>query len=341
MEDSDESIFYSITSKAFFIILTVFSVDYWLICLSQYQNLMNKSSIFLNAQLPVMGAWIAMMRKRKHLSLLLIKIGEISTPQHSVKFNIFSILLFIFPSAFTFSLDMIYFEKHAVRNIFTYGYYIGNPTAQAVLTIIKRMLYLFIHPSFTQLMALLYCLLCQRCTDSINHLTEEILRFRPEEFTPQKQIKVLKRKARIDDILDTIQDVFSLTSFLLITASLMACINVVGRFLHVRWNGNFNPYETTLQAICFFGIITSILWVAGGVTISGNRFKEAFYKKAHIRLIFGQEKEETRLQRGLFEAPDLELTGCGLISYKRSTLLGIIGTLITYTIVVVGLFKSC
>ncbi|GFT33493.1 uncharacterized protein NPIL_668871 [Nephila pilipes] len=236
---------------------------------------------------------------------------------------------------------MMYFENLTVRNIFTYGYYIGNPTAQVVLTMMKRMLYLFIHPSFTQLMALLYCLLCQRCTDSINHLTQKILRICPNEFTQRKQIEVLKRKARIDDIVDAIQDVFSLPSFLFITASLMACVNVVGRFLYARWNDNFNQYETTLQALCFFGIIASILWVAGGVTISGNRFKVAFYKKSHLRLILGHENEEIRFQRGLFEAPELELTGCGLISYKRSTLLGIIGTLITYTIIVVGLFKSC
>ncbi|GFS51213.1 uncharacterized protein TNIN_486081 [Trichonephila inaurata madagascariensis] len=115
------------------------------------------------------------------------------------------------------------------------------------------------------------------------------------------------------------------------------CGSVTGWFLIESWNDSLFPWkaETIFYGINAFLCVVSILWVAGALPIQMNKFKETFHSKTHARLLYYHTKDEMYLKRDLNE-PDFALTGCEMISYKRSTILAFIGTLLTYTVLVVN-----
>ncbi|GFY47972.1 hypothetical protein TNIN_478981 [Trichonephila inaurata madagascariensis] len=56
--------------------------------------------------------------------------------------------------------------------------------------------------------------MCMRWSSHFSCLTQEVLQYSAEEFGPLEQIYILKLKARMDDILEKLQDIFSLPVFL-------------------------------------------------------------------------------------------------------------------------------
>ncbi|GFU71854.1 hypothetical protein TNCV_1627951 [Trichonephila clavipes] len=66
-----------------------------------------------------------------------------------------------------------------------------------------------------------------------------------------------------------------------------------------------------------------MLWTAGGIPIQERRFKDVFYQKAQSRMICAGYLKENRVERWLFDKPDFIFTGCGILSYRRSTLFAV------------------
>ncbi|GIX75016.1 hypothetical protein CEXT_555741 [Caerostris extrusa] len=73
-----------------------------------------------------------------------------------------------------------------------------------------------------------------------------------------------------------------------------------------------------------------------GVPIELNEFKAVFYKKAFVRMMSSTTLEEPKLERWLFDKPHFVFTGCDIVSYRRSTVLAVVGTLLTYTVLVIN-----
>ncbi|GFS79151.1 uncharacterized protein NPIL_361701 [Nephila pilipes] len=192
------------------------------------------------------------------------------------------------------------------------------------------------YPTFPCLIALLYCIACLRCSRSMKSLSQVINRFTPEAFGTSEQLSILRHKAKIDDVLDDVQEVFSVPSLFLILANFSSCCRIFG------WSVLDFQCDRHIIRILFFAIVSftclsGILWVAGGVPTELSNLKRNFHKKSHLRLIFVRTPKEPQYKKQLLGEPDFVLTGCNVIFYRRSTLLAIIGALITYTILVIGL----
>ncbi|GIZ01966.1 uncharacterized protein CEXT_622911 [Caerostris extrusa] len=159
--------------------------------------------------------------------------------------------------------------------------------AQILIIVTQCFLSAVVHPTFTNLVALLYCILCQCCTSALTTLTQEILQMSPKQFGPYTQLDILRRKAKIDDILEKIQAIFSLPAFFLIA----------GNFLSLRfcWGStctlakemyrSYHMKESVFYGISSFFCLTVILWVAGGVPIQVQKLKKHFIKREHLRLL--------------------------------------------------------
>ncbi|GIY58119.1 uncharacterized protein CDAR_431811 [Caerostris darwini] len=173
------------------------------------------------------------------------------------------------------------------------------------------------------MVALLYCVLCQRCYSFINSLTQEVQNMSPMGFGPSKQIYILRRKAIMDGVLNNIQNIFSVPIFFMLIANLLSCGTVVVWILQF----NFEEYRlymvigSVLFAINSFSSMTAVLLMAGQVPIQLQKLKESFYEKAHLRLISVCDLNEPQYKKELLEKPDFVLTGCDIISLRRSTVL--------------------
>ncbi|GFT33483.1 uncharacterized protein NPIL_668821 [Nephila pilipes] len=178
--------------------------------------------------------------------------------------------------------------------------------------------------------------MCLRCSRVIKRLNREINQCKPEHFVPSKQIDILKRKAMIDDVLEVVQRSFSTTSFFLITTNFVSCCRLFGWNLMYAWH-SVKAIETFFYGVSSLGCLIGILWVAGGLPIEQQKLKKEFYKKSLLRLIFVGISQEPRLTKELLDSPDFVFSGCNILFYKRSSILVVIGTLLTYTILVVSI----
>ncbi|GBN28605.1 hypothetical protein AVEN_170186-1 [Araneus ventricosus] len=236
-------------------------------------------------------------------------------------------------------------DKRVSARFEAYGYETENVLVQVLLIYTKSFLYFLVHPTLGNIVALLYCTLCKRCCTMIQVLTKEILHTSPKTFGTAKQIQILRRKAKIDDVLEHLQKTFSVPTLLIVVGNFLSCATVLGWFLYAdsskyqfdKMNKvNEIIYESLFYGLSSFGCLTGILWVAGGLPVQMQRFKEAFCKKAHLRLICFENLEEPQLKKELFEKPEVVLSGCDIIFFKRSTVLAVFGTLLTYTVLVVN-----
>ncbi|KAF8797232.1 hypothetical protein HNY73_001517 [Argiope bruennichi] len=148
---------------------------------------------------------------------------------------------------------------------------------------------------------------------------------------------ILQRKAKIDELLDNIQSAFSLPIFFIIIVNLLSCATSMGWFLHYEWN-NFTADLIIQVGIYFtngFCVLSTVLWTAGGIPICLENLKNEFYKKSHQRFISKRNLDEIQIRRELFEKQDFIFSACNIVPLRRSTLLATIGSLLTYTILVV------
>ncbi|GFR19176.1 uncharacterized protein TNCT_3431 [Trichonephila clavata] len=228
------------------------------------------------------------------------------------------------------------------ENLYFYGLNIKNYLTKIVIFYMRTSLDYFIYPIYTDIIILLYGTLCLRCFAQINLLSQEISHCLPETFGLQKQLDILKRKAKIKDILIAIQDTFSVPVLLIIIEHVTMCGGITGLFMIHSWNESSLRWKTEAA---YFGIngflcLVSILWVAGALPIAMNKFKENFHSKTHARLLYYHTKDELYLKGEVLNEPDFVLTGCEIVSFRRSTILAFVGALLTYTVLVMNMGTS-
>ncbi|GFS45850.1 uncharacterized protein NPIL_226472 [Nephila pilipes] len=196
-----------------------------------------------------------------------------------------------------------------------------------------------LYPSITNIVAVFYTSLCWRCSVYIKSLTDQIEEYSPEEFGLLQQLNILKSKKKVYDALHNIQDTLSMPIFFVILANVFMCSAVTGGLL-VKSVGDFNKL---LQMDFLYYLINGILcvvgtlWIAGRVPIEMSRFKNSFYQKTHERLLHQYavvDSEEKHLKMDFCSEQDFVLTGYNILPLRRSTILALIGTLFTYTALV-------
>ncbi|GFU71853.1 hypothetical protein TNCV_1627941 [Trichonephila clavipes] len=101
-----------------------------------------------------------------------------------------------------------------------------------------------------------------------------------------------------------------------------------------RTSGSSNEVEL----LKLFGVLDKeaclviILWMAGGTSIKERR--EIFYQRSQSRMLFTGNAEEPRIERWLLDKPEFVFTGWDIVSYGRNIVFAVLGTLITYSVVV-------
>ncbi|GBL85438.1 hypothetical protein AVEN_34621-1 [Araneus ventricosus] len=158
-----------------------------------------------------------------------------------------------------------------------------------------------------------------------------------DAFTSSKQMTILKRKVRIEELLDNIQSAFSIPIFFIFVVNVLTCATSIGWILHYEWNDLSADIILQVGIFCTNGfcVLIAVLWTAGGIPICLENLKNEFYKKSHQRFVLNRNLDEILIRRELFEKLDFMFTGCNIIPLRRSTLLATVGSLLTYTFLVV------
>ncbi|GFR18582.1 uncharacterized protein TNCT_263541 [Trichonephila clavata] len=108
-----------------------------------------------------------------------------------------------------------------------YGYELKSLTMQAIVICIKKFLTNLVHTTFPSLVTVLLYYLCLHFSFCFNCLTQKVFHYSPEEFGPSQQVDILRQKAKIDDIFENLQDIFSKPSVFVTITHLLTCCSFV------------------------------------------------------------------------------------------------------------------
>ncbi|GIY86535.1 uncharacterized protein CEXT_657851 [Caerostris extrusa] len=108
-----------------------------------------------------------MLCKRKLTTTTLRQLRSMPTHTHQKKINLIAFLLCCMPFAFSVSLTLAEENKH--KDDFVSNFLMG----------IQMFCFSLEHPTLTNMVALLYCVLCQRCYSFIGSLTQEVRNMSP------------------------------------------------------------------------------------------------------------------------------------------------------------------
>ncbi|GFT08036.1 uncharacterized protein NPIL_187371 [Nephila pilipes] len=279
--------------------------------------------------------WICMRRKRMNMKILLRKLQPLHAPAHEKIFNFLVLIIVAIPLVYSTTFT-IYCDKRFFSTLLAYGNKLESLSGLILLIWIKKCLQFLIFPAFPLLLSLLFTTMCLRCSLYFTILTKEITEYSPHTFGPEEQRNILRRKAEIDDILDIIQEIFSVPSFFFILGYFVSCCRAFAWNLTLRVKTPIQ-WLTFIDGVIILMSLSTALWVSGGLPENINKLKEAFYKKTHRRIIFVGTSEEPDLRKELLDKPDFVLTGCGVLFYRKSSVLAAIGALLTYTVLVISI----
>ncbi|GFU47412.1 uncharacterized protein NPIL_82531 [Nephila pilipes] len=276
--------------------------------------------------------WLVIRRKSKQISNLIQEAQKINPIYKEKGLNALVVVMCIIP--FPLSILIGILCKRETIQCYTYEYNIKQNWVRIILITTKYLLYFTLYPTIINIVVVLHCFLSQRCSTQIDYITSQIAQYSPEDFDLSKQLGILKSKAKIYDILLKIQATFSTPIFLNIIANVFMFSSLIGWFFLKNWS----EFPLMIKLECgYFGLssflcVVVLLWMAGRLPIALSGFKETFHQKTHNRLLYVRVSEESHLKRDLFDEPDFVLTGCNILPLKRSTIVGLAGTLLTYTV---------
>ncbi|GFY73655.1 uncharacterized protein TNIN_331911 [Trichonephila inaurata madagascariensis] len=309
-------------------------IDYFLMTIISFEPFMLKvNSAFILAMILILVICFSMRLSRRRLNILLLKIQYLPPSPEEKMFHLLIPILFLIhvglsaTSAFTA-------EKY-ISTIFAYGKELKTHWARLMLIFFKDFLLLLICPFLPCFIALVYCTICLRCSSFIRNMAHKIALFCPEQFGPSEQIRILRHMAKIDEVLKIAQDIFSVPSFCLMLANTISCYTILGCYLLTPMPV-YQLMEYSVIGISSFLCLIATLWSAGALPVELNNLKETFYEKTYLRRIFFEFYKEQNFMREILEKPDFVFSGCDILFYKRSSILAAVGTLITYTVLVIN-----
>ncbi|GBO22287.1 hypothetical protein AVEN_176553-1 [Araneus ventricosus] len=156
-------------------------------------------------------------------------------------------------------------------------------------------------------------------------------------FTSSVQVEFLKKRLRIVSVLEEIEEVFSKSTFIVCTANFTACMaNLAQILVYASENTALTLLEVFFISSITVASMVSIFFSAGKISVEMQRFSAIARRHFEHRVILGLSREDTGA-RSLFLDGKFTMSGCQLILYKRSTILTVLGTILTYGLLILNL----
>ncbi|GFR28344.1 uncharacterized protein TNCT_393261 [Trichonephila clavata] len=280
-----------------------------------------------------------MTQQKRRLTHLLKILQSICPPEWRTKINfaIKFICCLPFTYAFTLLLANINSSDDFMFKFFCYGIGMENKTLKYVLVYYKYFVYYVLHPSMTNVVVLTYCICCLICSVSLQKLSWDIQKCPPMEFSTKVQIGFLKNRYHIITVLEEIQAVFSKTSLVICIGNFMSCFSNLGEVLF------YSPKTAFLTALEVLFISTStlvsllsIFYCAGRIPLEMNAFSKRIQMQFEKRALSGVIEENPTVERLLLQEKTFVFSACEMIHFTRSGILTILGTILTYGLLVLS-----
>lgn len=321
--------------RIFNVCVMIIYIDYLLLCaLGDLLNHWKLSISYILVVTTSVVTWLVLGRKRAQLRALLNFTFAKSNKTFQKSNLIFCVICSI--SFLYIVLNLIASEdKHLTRlyTFYTYNHFITEKRLRLTILFIKMFFIQLLFPTFPNIVTLVFCKSCNHSCDLLRDLTQKIEKCSPRNFSRATQLEFVRCKTRVMSVINEVQEVFSTTLLLLCIASSFTGFLAVGTFVHY----DFNKVDVwkIADSICVVSIsvvpLTAVIWSAGRVPIEIKQLRDAFCKKIECRVLLGLESEDLKLERWLYDIPEFVLIGGDVLHFRRSMILTVYGTILTYT----------
>lgn len=340
------------------ILLHLAFVDYWLMSYAnlkyrwdEYQvvisyNISNTLSLLL---------WYVLYTRKKSLTALLQKVDSIFSEIISVKeveialINFVILFCIIFLPLFYSCISLYLINKHDPGHyytFYTYGHEIQNFTmGMNVYLFAKIFTSIMLDPMFIGTVTILYCIVCFRCyrllSEYYNRL--RIILHNDTTLLNNRSLQAIKDYTRIIRMLDQLQKVFSLPTFLLVlidsTSSFTTLASVLLYSLEERTT--LVTAENTFVFANSAFLLTATIGFASQIPIIIRRIRDCMQQLSENFFCYNHnclpENSRTVHLRIIQERPAFVLSGCDIIYFTRRSILTALGTLFTYGLLIIQL----
>ncbi|GIY85912.1 uncharacterized protein CDAR_311031 [Caerostris darwini] len=314
----------------FAILLHFSAVDYWIMSCLNLQNNWHEYQVVLSLVFSnsiALLIWHALYQKKKRLRILLLKMDTVCN-NHLVfspyeKFFInFVILLAVFGVPIAYSVISVYLMNQAdpthYYTFFTYGHQVDNFTISLnAYLFTKTLMSSLLDPIFTSCVTFIYCLLCHRSCRLLREYRKKMMVLLVQESRSYrgglKQLVV--DYGRLCRVLERLQSVFSLPSFLLILVDVMSSFTILASALLYSTDELTGPVisENAYVLMTSAFLLITLIASAAQVTVTMTTIKMALQKIQEKRAISEdqgmQENFRFRLLQILKERPLVVLSG--------------------------------
>ncbi|GBL93917.1 hypothetical protein AVEN_76656-1 [Araneus ventricosus] len=341
----------------FAILLHVSSVDYWIMSYINLKHNWHEYQVVLSLVLSnnvSLLLWHTLYRKRRQLRMLLLKMDAVCynhfiiSPLEKTVINCI-IVLGIFVVPVTYSAASVYLMNLSDPTnyyvFFTYGHKTDFTLYLSTYLFVKSIMSSLLDPIFTSCVTFIYCLLCHRSCRLLVRYRKKMVDLLGSETKPSKMMvrQLVVDYGRLCRILERLQCVFSVPSFLLIMVDVMSSFTILASALLYSTAELTGPMiaENAFVLISSASLLIALIAFAAQVPVTMSSTKMALQKLQEKRVacegLGTSEDSRFRLLQILKERPLVVLSGCEIIYFTRITIVTILGTLFTYGLLIIQL----
>ncbi|GFV97315.1 uncharacterized protein TNCV_2038251 [Trichonephila clavipes] len=341
----------------FAVLLHVSSIDYWIM---SYFNLKSNwheyqvvlSLVFSNSTSLLL--WHVLYCRRRYLRILLEKMEAVCdshlvvTLFEKTLIN-FIILLGIFIVPLTYSAISVYLmnQDHTSNyyTFFTYGHKDNFTTFMNAYLFTKSLITNLLDPIFTSCVTFIYCLLCYRSCRLLVQFRKRIVNLLSSGSKPTRDVlkQLIIDYGRLCRVLERLQCVFSLPSFLLTIVDVMSSFTILASALLYSSEEITGPMiaENAFTLMTSAVLLITLIAFAAQIPVTMSTIRMCLQKIQEKRVVSESqgtlEDSRFRLLQILKERPLVILSGCEIIYFTRITIVTVLGTLLTYGLLVIQL----
>ncbi|KAF8788165.1 hypothetical protein HNY73_009696 [Argiope bruennichi] len=173
----------------------------------------------------------------------------------------------------------------------------------------------------------------------IRNLSQELERFPPKDFTTTIQIKYLDCRREIVKMLEELQTNFSTVSFIACGGHFSYCFALLTEIMLHSFSENSVTYHVDSTMNLIFVVVSLVLmfWIPEQIPLEMENLNKIIRSKYEARASSGIVSESPTIEKLMLEEKIFVVSGCSMISFRRRHILSILGTVLTYGLLVMGL----
>lgn len=281
-----------------------------------------------------------LLYKRDSVSKLLKTVIFISQTKSLRKFDIALLVIFIAHMSSVAGIFYQSLQKHKTFNSLNYG--VKFPVILKMLFVFLQVLISsFFALTFINLVSLLYCDLCYRCTVSLRNLKSSIKTCPLDAFQEDRQIGIIRRRGEIVNTIKAIQKEFSLVSSLLCFSELLTSFSLLFQVINVQENV-FSVENLSRMYFLLNGTtcLCATIIVAGQIPLEMEELRDSIRQKMELKLSHKNRLSEAHMVACLMYSPNVILSASEILHFTRQSAVAIVGTFLTYSALIFSVVKK-